>query len=421
MMSTWTRQQGFPVLLVNASDARAGHLSLRQQWFLADGSEQPGDETKLWHVPLLPGPASREASPSILETQEMLWQAPNGAAWVKFNFGQLAPYRVLYDSPRLRTLLAGAVGSGQLSAVDRIGLLLDAMAFAKQGQLPIAELLRLVAAFKGEQSTHAWQALSEVLTTLHRAVAVAQGDFRAVDVAVGNGLLQGALHEVGFRAKDGEEDLVRHKRALVVGLATRYMPTDKELVKEARQRFESWLKDPLQQDALPDDLKTSIFKVVLINAETDAPYRALRRLAKLSDTPQAVRLSIYSALGAARRKDLRRKTLDMALGGRYGVRLQDIMYPVQAALLHLPHFSSLVLHSDCFTGKGFKSLLNCSQGVSSADPSGARLAWRWFIQRRGAITARLQGANVRLLGVVIQCAAGALPEKAHANAVQAWF
>ena len=46
---------------------------------------------------------------------------------------------------------------------------------------------------------------------------------------------------------------------------------------------------------------------------------------------QAVRLSIYTALGSATRRDLRLKTLDMALGGRNGVRLQDIMYPVQAA------------------------------------------------------------------------------------------
>ena len=31
-----------------------------------------------------------------------------------------------------------------------------------------------------------------------------------------------------------------------------------------------------------------------------------------------------------------------------------------------------------------------------------------------------KGANVRLLGLVIQRAAGAVPDKAHANAVEAW-
>lgn len=47
------------------------------------------------------------------------------------------------------------------------------------------------------------------------------------------------------------------------------------------------------------------------------------------DSGQAVRLSIYTALGSAPRRELRMKTLDMVVGGRNGVRLQDIMYPVQ--------------------------------------------------------------------------------------------
>ena len=50
------------------------------------------------------------------------------------------------------------------------------------------------------------------------------------------------------------------------------------------------------------------------------------------DSGQAVRLSIYTALGSAPRRELRMKTLDMVVGGRNGVRLQDIMYPVQGYL-----------------------------------------------------------------------------------------
>lgn len=41
-----------------------------------------------------------------------------------------------------------------MNALDRIGLLLDALAFAKQGKLPMAQLLGLVSAYKGEKSTH---------------------------------------------------------------------------------------------------------------------------------------------------------------------------------------------------------------------------------------------------------------------------
>eukprot|EP00913_Durusdinium_trenchii_P030952 g28990.t1 len=282
-----------------------------------------------------------------------------------------------------------ALRNGQVNALDRIGLLLDALAFAKQGKLPMAQLLGLVSAYKGEKSTHVWQALSEVLSTLHRMASFAESSFSALTDAVGNGMLRDALQEVGIAASAKETDLTRHKRALILRLMAMYLPKDKALAEEAKLRFERWLNAQDLQDTLPDDLKTSIFKIVLTNAETDAPYNALRRYARRTDIPQAVRLSIYTALGSAKRKDLRMKTLDMATGGRSGVRLQDIMYPVQ--------------------------------GVSQADPDGAQLAWRWFIQRRRSIMARLKGANVRLLGVVIQLAAGAVPDKAHANAVEAFF
>eukprot|EP00434_Breviolum_minutum_P008706 symbB.v1.2.007674.t1/scaffold475.1/size199048/15 len=166
MMSSWTRQQGFPVLIVNHSveqGGKAGGLALQQRWFLADGSEEPDDEKKLWHIPLLPGPNSQKQP--VMDTFEMFWEfqskdSKDQGGWLKFNFGQVAPYRVLYDSSLLRPL-ATALRTGHVNALDRIGLLLDAMAFAKQGRLPISELLRLVAAYKVEKSTHVWQALSE--------------------------------------------------------------------------------------------------------------------------------------------------------------------------------------------------------------------------------------------------------------------
>ena len=93
-----------------------------------------------------------------------------------------------------------------------------------------------------------------------------------------------------------------------MALVARYMPHDREVREEAQKKFDAWLEAPtlsLKQELLPDDLKTSIFRIVLSNANGNTQYQALRRYVKGSDTPQAVRLSIYKALGAASRKDLR--------------------------------------------------------------------------------------------------------------------
>eukprot|EP00930_Biecheleria_cincta_P002219 TRINITY_DN103242_c0_g1_i1.p1 TRINITY_DN103242_c0_g1~~TRINITY_DN103242_c0_g1_i1.p1 ORF type:complete len:975 (-),score=139.94 TRINITY_DN103242_c0_g1_i1:85-3009(-) len=400
MMRSWTRQQGFPVLVVDSSgDSVRGstnsRLSLSQHWFLADGSELPGDKDKVWHVPLQPGPLKRGQlnAPEILDKPETIWRIPEGSGgWLKFNFGQMAPYRVLYSSPSMRTALVEAVRSGEVDAVDRVGLLFDSLAFARQGSMPFADLLRLVGAFRTERNAHVWEALSMVLSTVHRTIAGLRSDSSAANQlknAIADNLIRPALTEIGWTARSNETDLERQKRALIVGLAARYLRSDIDVAHKALNKFNSWVDAPSLTDALPDDLKTSVFCIVLSNSQGEAPYRKLRQLASRAETPQAVRLSIYTALGAAPRTDLRKKTLDMALGGRDSVRLQDVMYPVS--------------------------------GVALADRDGARLAWQWFVDHRIRLCKRLRTANVRLLGAVIESAARAVPDAAHADAVEALF
>ncbi|CAE8606378.1 unnamed protein product, partial [Polarella glacialis] len=131
-----------------------GSLDLKQHWFLADGSVEAGDEQKLWQIPLLPGSTSGalavSSQPELFQSSQGRWTAPSGAAWLKLNFGQVAPYRVLYASAELRSALVAAVRSGEMGAKDRIGLLLDSMALARQGSLPSSEVVSLISAFRGE-------------------------------------------------------------------------------------------------------------------------------------------------------------------------------------------------------------------------------------------------------------------------------
>ena len=62
-------------------------------------------------------------------------------------------------------------------------------------------------------------------------------------------------------------------------------------------------------------------------------------------------------------------------------------YRTKTAMLHPTQSSSVPMDANEVNP-------SCStEGVSSADPDGARLAWRWFIQRRRAIIARLKLSN----------------------------
>ena len=51
------------------------------------------------------------------------------------------------------------------------------------------------------------------------------------------------------------------------GILPRYLPRDKGLAEEAKKRFEHWLEAPDRQDVLPDDLKTSMFKILGLDTQ----------------------------------------------------------------------------------------------------------------------------------------------------------
>merc|ERR1719327_2418277 len=109
MMSSWTNQMGFPVVKVVADPAANGdseNLSLEQSWFLADGSREPADADKSWFIPIFAGSDGGPSPVSFMETSAKEGKVPCGcsaktAAWVKLNFGQHVPIRVLYPAPML--------------------------------------------------------------------------------------------------------------------------------------------------------------------------------------------------------------------------------------------------------------------------------------------------------------------------------
>jgi len=395
VMDSWTRQEGFPLLVVEeASQALRGQrLHLSQRRFLADGSN-PSDQ-QVWSIPLHPGPlnsSSGQLAQEVFATHEMTWDPASSEDWLKFNFGQVVPYRVLYASEAMRTALVDSVVTGKVSAIDRIGLLLDSFALVRQGSLTPDGLVRLLVAFKDENNTHAWQSLGGVLASLRRAMTYLPPENKLLetfDATVSSVLVLPALGRCGWTSEPGEDDLMKQKRAVLLSLISQFLLHDDGVVQDAYTRYNAWLAAPNSTEALPDDLKASVFKIVLANAPGSEVYEALVARARSAETPQAVRLSIFAVLGAASNSDLRARTLASVLGGPDPVRLQDIMYPIS--------------------------------GVAGADPAGARLAWSWFVANRPALEQRLRGANVRLLGTVIQACAGGVLEAAHADEVEAHF
>mmetsp|Transcript_82526 Transcript_82526/g.238452 ORF Transcript_82526/g.238452 Transcript_82526/m.238452 type:complete len:886 (-) Transcript_82526:40-2697(-) len=329
MMSSWTQQMGFPVLKVLKDPLAAGatEIEVEQSWFLADGAALSGeDAAKAWVAPVLVGTDAGSAPAAFLErtTKAQKVAIGGGAAgaksWLKVNFGQHVPMRVLYPKETLERL---AKNLKSLPAEDRIGLLSDAYALCKAGLLPPPQLVQLLSSYAGEDNDKVWSELSAVLGGLDRVVRQGLGDETAeafVDFAAR--LVGPAFGKVGWDEQPGDSDNQRKLRSTLVQLLGKYCYKDAAVVAEAKERFKKFIADPNDAGALSADIRPAVLSMVVKGEGSSAVFDQLMA-AHDAVTDGAVRIHIYGAIGDCP-ASLQRRALEWVLSD--AVRSQDLFY-----------------------------------------------------------------------------------------------
>lgn len=127
MMTTWTRQSGFPLIEVIESE---GEFKVRQRPFDSKNSAK-------WIVPIRYINDSGITGLFILDTEEAT--LPVTGKWVKLNYGSIGFYRVFYHNSSHIFRSAKS-----LPAVDRYGLLHDARVLYKEGLIEFDDLHILI-------------------------------------------------------------------------------------------------------------------------------------------------------------------------------------------------------------------------------------------------------------------------------------
>lgn len=171
VMSTWTKQMGFPVVKVSCSSSNDGNgvvLSLNQRKFCADGV-QPAEDY-LWMIPISISTAKnpeKECASTVLKTKEgqILVRDVAPTDWVKVNPGTIGFYRTQYEADMLEKFIP-AVKDKTLPPLDRLGLLDDLFAMVQAGHTSTVEVLKLMTAFEDETNYTVWSSISNVLSQL---------------------------------------------------------------------------------------------------------------------------------------------------------------------------------------------------------------------------------------------------------------
>uniref|UniRef100_A0A3B3S1X4 Aminopeptidase n=1 Tax=Paramormyrops kingsleyae TaxID=1676925 RepID=A0A3B3S1X4_9TELE len=316
VMSSWTTQMGFPIIVVDEEQQGEDRvLKISQKKFCASGLHD-GENCPTWMVPISictsEDPSCTKLSLLLdsAETTVSLSNIPT-SNWLKINPGTVGFYRVQYSSAMLESLLP-AIRDLTLLPVDRLGLQNDLFSLARAGMISTVEVLKLMEAFVNEPNYTVWSDLSCNLGVLSSLLS--HTDFHEEIQDLIRDLFTPVGENLGWDSKQGEGHLDALLRGLVLGKLGKagHKPT----LEEARRRFKDHVEG---KNTLSADLRSPVYLTVLKHGDSGT-LDTMMKLHKQADM-QEEKNRIERVLGAISSPELIQKVLAFALSDE--VRPQD--------------------------------------------------------------------------------------------------
>ncbi|KAL5105863.1 Puromycin-sensitive aminopeptidase [Taenia crassiceps] len=306
IMSTWTRQVGFPVLTVHkVSDTAEDGLviSIRQDRFLAEGG--CNDDTSAWYVPVTICEAAdstkivkRVLVPPSARTQAFNVHLPGGSQ-IRLNPGAVGFYRVQYEGCLMAPILE-ALGERRLEHRDRLCVLGDAFALARAGRSRMTSALTMASGLHCESDYIVWRELHGQLGSLRSLLqerCASSHDGAGAEVATPFEealntfiihLAEPSLKRLGWEAGEKEssnDTLLRPLLIAMLGAAG-----SPEVVEKARVLFDRHYKAVMScdkgdaegksgvtvgEDLIPADLRVAVYSTCMRHGGGDVYERLL--------------------------------------------------------------------------------------------------------------------------------------------------
>jgi puromycin-sensitive aminopeptidase len=294
--------------------------------------------------------------------------------WVLANAGARGFYRVAYEPPLLRRLIEAL---HELESEERMNLVSDQWALVRARAVEVHGFLELLEGIARHETDHS--VLDEVVSRLswieHRGVS--DEDRPALQSWIRRLFVEAAL-ELGWEAREGEEDERRLRRAAVLR-ALALVARDPQAVDEAQERFRRLIAPQ------PQPLDPNLLDVVVAAAArtADRPrFVELRRRAEEELDPAAKRRFLH-ALAMVEHPELVPEAVQLSLSDV--VRMQDF-----------PTYMGTLLGNR-----------------ATREPAWALMQERWSEVRKKADSPMLLRRLVEALG--------ALPERRHLKEVEAFL
>jgi len=238
IMSSWTKQAGFPIVTLKKYDK--GELVLEQEKFFSSRiTRKSNKDKKLWQIPVIY--KSENKDKKILLNKKNIRLTEKSIQ--KINVDESSFIKVCYDKDTLR-VLKQEIEENHISTIDRLGIIRDIFALAEGGYIKTDEALEFSLSFKNEREYIVWEEISYGIDKIYNLISKEESARKYNDYALS--LFSPIAKELGFEKVEGEDVSYTLLRILAISRASFY--SDKKIINEAKKIFSNRIIKPLDPD-----------------------------------------------------------------------------------------------------------------------------------------------------------------------------
>lgn len=314
VMTTWTEQMGFPVISVKSRQEGSDRiLTLSQTKFVAvGGSEVNGS---LWQIPLSIAQEGKDTYTNIImdqQTMDITIQDVKPDSWIKLNPGFVGFYRVLYSKEDLERLFT-AVKSMCLSPLDRLNILNDMFSLISAGKASTVDGLRLLQAYKDEDSYIVWNGINNAVNSL--SALLSDEEYYCNYQRFVLDIFSNIKTKICWDEKEGEDHFDTLLRSLVLSRLGKV--GDADVRTEAKRRFDQLCSGTAQ---IKPDLRSTVYCCTATMGDS-CDYETMIKLYQSADLDEEKDRLMRAGMASFENKDVLLKALNFAISD--DVRAQD--------------------------------------------------------------------------------------------------